>query len=151
LGYSLQANKKTREGADHPDRNAQFEYINRRAKQGMTRNQPVVSVDTKKKELVGNYKNNGRKWHRRGEAPRVNGHDFPDPEVPRAYPYGIYDLQRNVGFVNVGSDHDTSSFAIASIRVWREQVEKETYPNAHFIQIMADSGGSNGYNRTLWK
>jgi transposase len=151
LGYSLQANKKTEEGASHPDRNAQFEYINRRAKQGIAHKQPVISVDTKKKELVGNYKNNGQKWHRKGQAPKVQGHDFPNPEVPRAYPYGVYDLKQNVGFVNVGSDHDTSAFAVASIRAWWSQVGCKAYPDARFIQIMADSGGSNGYNRRLWK
>lgn len=151
LGYSLQGNRKTEEGNQHPDRNAQFENINRLAKRGIRRGMPVISVDTKKKELVGNYKNNGQKWHRKGKAPTVNGHDFPDPEVPRAYPYGIYDLKRNEGFVNVGSDHDTSAFAVASIRAWWSQVGKEAYANATYIQIMADSGGSNGYSRRLWK
>ena len=151
LGYSLQGNRKTEEGQRHPDRNAQFENINCLAKRGIDRGAPVISVDTKKKELVGNYKNNGRKWHRKGNAPKVNGHDFPDPSVPRAYPYGIYDLKRNEGFVNVGSDHDTSSFAVASIRSWWSQVGREAYPNAGYIQVMADSGGSNGYNRRLWK
>jgi transposase len=151
LGYSLQGNRKTEEGARHPDRNAQFENINRLAEHGLQQGIPVISVDTKKKELVGNYKNNGRKWHRKGNAPTVNGHDFPDPEVPRAYPYGIYDLNRNEGFVNVGSDHDTSAFAVASIRAWWSQVGTAAYANAEYIQIMADSGGSNGYSRRLWK
>lgn len=151
LGYSLQANRKTEEGQDHPDRNAQFEHINRRAKGEMRRGNPVISVDTKKKELVGNYKNNGQKWHRTGRAPKVQGHDFPNPDVPRAYPYGVYDLSRNEGFVNVGSDHDTSQFAVASIRAWWFEVGRHVYPHARRIQIMADSGGSNGYRRRLWK
>lgn len=151
LGYSLQANRKTEEGQDHPDRNAQFEHINRQTKTEMQRGNPVISVDTKKKELVGNYKNNGQEWHKKGQAPKVQGHDFPDPDVPRAFPYGVYDLGQNVGFVNVGCDHDTSRFAVASIRAWWNEVGKETYPDANCIQIMADSGGSNGYRRVLWK
>lgn len=151
LGYSLQANRKTEEGQEHPDRNAQFEHINRRAKGEMRRGNPVISVDTKKKELVGNYKNNGQKWHRKGRAPKVQGHDFPNPDVPRAYPYGVYDLSRNEGFVNIGSDHDTSQFAVASIRAWWNEIGRQAYPNAGRIQIMADSGGSNGYRRLLWK
>jgi len=151
LGYSLQANRKTEEGKQHPDRNAQFEHINRRARKGMARGNPVISVDTKKKELVGNYKNNGRKWHRKGEAPKVNGHDFPDPSVPRAFPYGVYDVKNDRGFVNVGSDHDTSQFAVASIRAWWRQSGRKAYPRAKGLQIMADGGGSNGYNRRLWK
>jgi len=151
LGYSLQGNRKTEEGNDHPHRNAQFEHINRKAKQCLSSGQPLVSVDTKKKELVGNYKNNGRKWHRKGEAHKVNSHDFPGPEVPRAFPYGVYDPGNNVGFVNVGTDHDTSAFAVASIRAWWQQMGKAAYPRAKHIQIMADSGGSNGYRRRLWK
>ena len=151
LGYSLQGNRKTEEGEDHPDRNAQFEYINRRAQRAMAGGNPVISVDTKKKELVGNYKNNGRKWHRKGAAPKVNGHDFPDPEVPRAYPCGVYELQRNQGFVNVGVDHDTAQFAVASIRAWWREMGAEAYRGARCLQIMADSGGSNGYRRRLWK
>jgi transposase len=118
LGYSLQANRKTEEGREHPDRNAQFEHINQQATGEMRCGNPVISVDTKKRELVGNYKNNGCKWHRKGEATKVQGYDFPDPDIPRAFPYGIYDLSRNEGFVNVGSDHDTSQFAVASIRAW---------------------------------
>ena len=106
------------EGKQHPGRNAQFEYINRRVTKEMKAGNPVISVDTKKKELVGNYKNSGRQWHRKGEAPEVNGHDFPSPDVPRAHPYGVYDLARNRGFVNVGTDHDTATFAVASIRTW---------------------------------
>jgi hypothetical protein len=150
-GYSLQGNRKAREGAQHPDRDAQFEHINAQALRFMRERQPVISVDTKKKELVGNYKNNGRKWHRKGEAHKVNSHDFPGPEVPRAFPYGVYDPGNNVGFVNVGTDHDTSAFAVASIRAWWQQMGKAAYPRAKHIQIMADSGGSNGYRRRLWK
>jgi hypothetical protein len=151
LGYSLQANCKTEEGNDHPDRNAQFEHINRRAKGEVRRGNPVISVDTKKKELVGNYKNSGPKWHRKGQAPKVQGHVFPDPDVPRTFPNGVYDLSRNEGFVNVGSDHDTSQFAVASIRAWWDSVGSKVYPHTRCIQIMADSGGSNGYRRSLWK
>lgn len=151
LGYSLQGNRKTQEGNQHPDRNAQFEHINILAKRGIKQGAPVISVDTKKKELIGNYKNNGQKWHRKGQPHEVKGHDFPNPEVPRAYPYGIYDLKRNEGFVNVGSDHDTSSFAVASIRAWWLQVGQAAYSGAKYIQIMADGGGSNGHNRRLWK
>lgn len=151
IGYSLQANCKTMEGKQHPDRNAQFEFINARAASDMRRGNPVISVDTKKKELVGNYKNNGRKWHRKGEALKVNGHDFPDPSVPRAFPYGVYDIKNDAGFVNVGCDHDTSQFAVASIRAWWDTSGHAAFPRARRIQIMADGGGSNGYNRRLWK
>lgn len=152
MGYSLQANRKTEEGkGQNPDRNAQFEFINTCATEDMAQGNPVISVDTKKKELIGNYKNNGRKWHRKGEAHRVNGHDFPDPSVPRAFPYGIYDIKNDEGFVNVGSDHDTSQFAVASIRAWWDATGKAAYPNATRIQIMADGGGSNGHTRRLWK
>ena len=152
LGYSLQGNRKTEEGKeDHPDRNEQFEFINRRAKRAMSGGHPVISVDTKKKELIGNYKNGGQKWHRKGKAPKVNGHDFPDPEVPRAYPYGVYEIKRNKGFVNVGVDHDTAQFAVASIRRWWHEMGAEAYKRARYIQVMADSGGSNGYRSRLWK
>ena len=151
LGYSLQANRKTEEGNQHPDRNAQFEHINARVTAEMAGLNPVISVDTKKKELVGNYLNRGRNWHRKGEAPRVNGHDFPDPEVPRAYPYGVYDLKRNEGFVNVGSDHDTAQFAVASIRAWWLQVGRRAYPRSKRLLITADAGGSNGSRLRLWK
>jgi hypothetical protein len=151
LGYSLQGNRKTEEGNQHPDRNAQFEFINARAGDDMAKGNPVISVDTKKKELVGNYKNNGRQWHRKGQALKVNGHDFPDPSVPRAFPYGVYEIGRDEGFVNVGSDHDTSEFAVASIRAWWYAVGYKNYPKARRIQIMADGGGSNGYTRRQWK
>jgi len=111
----------------------------------------VISVDTKKKELVGHYRNAGREWHRKGKAPTANTHDFPDPSVPRAYPYGVYDLKRNEGFVNVGSDRDTSAFAVASIRAWWDKIGRPAYPKARHIQVMADGGGSNGHSRRAWK
>jgi len=151
LGYSLQGNRKTQEGRQHPDRNAQFEHINAQAAREMRAGNPVISVDTKKKELVGNYKNNGEKWHRKGEAPRVNGHDFPDPAVPRAHPYGLYDLANNIGWVNVGTDHDTAAFAVASIRGWWKALGRKMYPHAKRLLITADAGGSNGVRLRLWK
>jgi hypothetical protein len=149
--YSLQGNRKMEEGQQHPDRNAQFEYINARVTRELRAVNPVISVDTKKKELVGNYKNAGQKWHRKGEAPRVEGHDFPDPDVPRAYPYGIYDLARNRGHVVVGTDHDTGQFAVASIRGWWRAEGQGLYPRSRRLLITADGGGSNGYRLRLWK
>jgi len=149
--YSLQGTRKTEEGADHPDRDAQFRHINAAVKKALKAGTPVVSVDTKKKELVGNYANRGRQWRRSGTAVRVNGHDFPGPEVPRAYPYGIYDVGRNEGFVNVGTDHDTAAFAAASIRGWWRAEGRRLYPNAQEIVITADAGGSNGSRLRLWK
>ena len=151
LNYSLQGNRKMEEGDQHADRNAQFEHINSRVAREMRAGNPVVSVDTKKKELVGNYKNGGRKWHRKGGAPRVQGHDFPHPDVPRAYPYGIYDLARNRGHVVVGTDHDTGQFAVASIRGWWRADGRRLYPRARRLLITADGGGSNGYRHRLWK
>jgi hypothetical protein len=151
LGYSLQGNRKTEEGDDHPDRDAQFRYINAQVRQAMKEGEPVISVDTKKKELIGNYENKGRQWRRSKSPAKVNGHDFPGPEVPRAYPYGIYDLGRNFGFVNVGTDHDTSSFAVASIRGWWRAEGGRLYPKARRLLITADGGGSNGYRLRLWK
>jgi len=151
MGYSLQGNRKTVEGKQHPDRNAQFEYINARVTKEMRAAQPVISVDTKKKELIGNYANRGTQWLRKGEAPKVNGHDFPDPSVPRAHPYGIYELMRNRGFVNVGTDHDTATFAVASIRAWWRVEGRRAYPKAHRLLITADAGGSNGARLRLWK
>jgi hypothetical protein len=151
MGYSLQANRKTIEGKQHPDRNAQFEHINARVTTAMRAGQPVISVDTKKKELVGNYKNSGAKWHRKGEAPRVNGHDFPGPDVPRAHPYGVYDLAKNHGFVNIGTDHDTGTFAVASIRKWWLAQGRRAYSKARRLLITADAGGSNGSRLRLWK
>ena len=151
LKYSLQGNRKMEEGNQHPDRNAQFEHINTLVSRELRLGNPVISVDTKKKELVGNYKNDGRKWHRKGEAPRVQGHDFPHPEVPRAYPYGIYDLAHNLGHVVIGTDHDTGQFAVASIRGWWRSEGRHLYPNVKRLLITADGGGSNGYRLRLWK
>jgi hypothetical protein len=149
--YSLQGTRKTEEGADHPDRDAQFRYINARVKQALAAGIPVLSVDTKKKELVGNYANAGRQWRPVRQALRVQGHDFPTPEVPRAYPYGIYDVGRNAGFVNVGTDHDTGAFAVASIRGWWRAEGRRLYGKATSLLITADAGGSNGSRLRLWK
>jgi len=151
MNYSLQGNRKTEEGADHPDRDAQFGYINKQVGQAMAAGRPVISVDTKKKELIGNYANDGRDWRKSKSAEVVNGHDFPAPEVPRAYPYGIYDMGRNSGYVSVGTDHDTSAFAAASIRGWWRAEGRRLYPQAKHLLITADGGGSNGYRRHLWK
>ncbi len=151
LGYSLQGTRKTEEGDDHPDRDAQFRHINAEVRAALARQRPVISVDTKKKELVGNYANAGRQW-RPAKTPRlVQGHDFPGPTVPRAYPYGIYDLARNTGFVTVGTDHDTGAFAVASIRGWWRAEGKRLYPQARALLITADGGGSNGYRLRQWK
>lgn len=149
--YSLQSNGKTEEGEDHPDRDAQFRHINTQVKKSLAAGVPVISVDTKKKELIGNYENGGQKWLPVKQPTAVNGHDFPHPEVPRAYPYGIYDLGRNSGFVNVGTDHDTGAFAVASIRGWWHFEGRRLYPKAQEIVITADSGGSNGSRLRLWK
>jgi hypothetical protein len=151
MDYSLQGNRKTEEGADHPDRDAQFQYINDQVRAALAAGRPVISVDTKKKELVGNYENKGRQWRKSKSPARVNGHDFPDPSVPRAYPYGVYDLARNKGFVNVGTDHDTGAFAVASIRGWWRVEGQRLYPRARRVLITADGGGSNGYRLRLWK
>jgi hypothetical protein len=151
LGYSLQSNRKTEEGQDHPDRDAQFRYINRLVKRSLAQGLPVISVDTKKKELVGNYQNAGRQWRQAKTPHHVSGHDFPSPTVPRAYPYGIYDLGRNTGFVNIGTDHDTGAFAVASIRGWWRAEGRHLYPKARTIVITADAGGSNGARLRLWK
>lgn len=151
IGYSLQGNRKTQEGKQHPDRNAQFEHINNRATAEMAADNPVISVDTKKKELVGNYKNHGREGHPKGKVPAVNDHDFPDPSVPRAHPYGVYDLARNTGWVNIGTDRDTAAFAVASIRGWWEARGNRLYPEAKRLLITADAGGSNGSRLRLWK
>ena len=127
MNYSLQSNRKTEEGSEHPDRDAQFRHINRQVQLALRQGQPVISVDTKKKELIGNFENKGRQWRRQGDVEKVQDHDFPGPEVPRAYPYGIYDLARNTGFVNVGTDHDTASFAVASIRGWWHHEGRRLY------------------------
>jgi hypothetical protein len=150
-GYSLQSNRKTEEGGGHPDRDAQFRHINATVKQALAAEIPVISVDTKKKELVGNYVNAGRQWRRRREPETVNGHDFPSPSVPRAFPYGIYDIGRNEGFVNVGTDHDTGAFAVASIRGWWRAEGRLLYPRTTELVITADAGGSNGSRLRLWK
>ncbi len=150
-GYSLQGNRKTEEGDDRPDRDAQFQHINRAVKGALRAGEPVISVDTKKKELIGNYQNQGRQWRKAGTAEKVNGHDFPGPEVPRAFPYGIYDLGRNTGFVNVGTDHDTGAFAVASIRGWWRAEGRRLYLPARRLLITADGGGSNGWRLRLWK
>jgi hypothetical protein len=151
LGYSLQANAKTLEGSSQPDRNAQFEYLNRQVQAALAKRWPVISVDAKKKELVGPYRNGGREWHVQGQPEKVNVHDFPDPQLGKAIPYGIYDVGRNLGWVNVGCDHDTASFAVASIRRWWTQMGSGLYKKAKPLLICADSGGSNGYRVRLWK
>ena len=150
-GYSLQGNRKTEEGGDHPDRDAQFRHINTQVRRALAKGTPVISVDTKKKELVGNYENKGRKWLPAKKAVKVQGHDFPHPDVPRAYPYGVYDLERNRGFVNVGTDHDTGAFAVASIRGWWRHEGRRLYPETKHVLITADGGGSNGSRLRLWK
>ena len=151
LGYSLQSNRKTQEGEDHPDRDAQFRHINTQVKGALSKGTPVVSVDTKKKELVGNYANGGEQWFPEKSPVKVKGHDFPHPDVPRAYPYGVYDLGRNTGFVNLGTDHDTGAFAVASIRGWWRHEGRDLYPAAKDLLITADAGGSNGSRLRLWK
>jgi len=151
LGYSLQSNRKTEEGKDHPDRDAQFEHINGRVRRYQRRGQPVVSVDTKKKEIVGNYKNPGREREPKGQPRRVKSKDFPDKELGKVSPYGIYDLTANEGWVNVGIDHDTAEFAVESIRRWWYRMGRAVYPGAKELLITADSGGSNGNRNRLWK
>jgi hypothetical protein len=150
-GYSLQANRKTREGATHPDRNAQFEQINRRVRRQLKRGGSAISVDTKKKELVGDFKNGGQEWRPKGEPEEVRVHDFLDREKGKAIPYGVYDLGANKGWVSVGVDHDTASFAVNTIRRWWRNMGRRTYPHADSLLITADSGGSNGVRLRLWK
>jgi hypothetical protein len=151
MDFSLQGNRKTEEGADYPDRDAQFQHINREVRLALADGRPVISVDTKKKELVGNYVNEGRQWRNTRSPRRVKTYDFPDASVPRAYPYGIYDLGRNTGFVSIGTDHDTSAFAVASIRGWWRFEGRRLYPKNQALLITADGGGSNGYRRRQWK
>jgi len=151
LNYSLQGTRKTEEGADHPDRDAQFRYINEQVRRALAAKRPVISVDTKKKEILGLYQNGGRQWRYAKSPARVKVHDFPAPTVPRAYPYGIYDLARNTGFVNVGTDHDTGAFAVASIRGWWRAEGLRLYPQARRLLMTADGGGSNGYRLRQWK
>ncbi len=150
-GYSLQANRKTREGVNHPDRNAQFEHINRRVKQQLKRGGPAISVDTKKKELVGDFKNGGQEWRPKGKPEEVRVHDFIDREKGKAIPYGVYDLGANKGWVSVGVDHDTASFAVNTIRRWWRNMGRRTYARADSLLITADGGGSNGVRVRLWK
>ena len=151
LGYSLQSNRKTVEGRQHPDRDAQFRHVNRKAKTFQGRGEPVVSVDTKKKELVGNFRNGGREWHPKGAPEKVLVHDFKDKELGKAIPYGVYDLAANNGWVSVGVDHDTASFAAESVRRWWERMGRHAYPDAKRLLVTADAGGSNGPRNRLWK
>lgn len=151
LGYSLQGNRKTLEGSKHEDRDAQFQHINERVAQHLGEQQPVISVDTKKKELVGDFKNNGRELRPQGDPVKVRVHDFVIPELGRAAPYGVYDINSNTGWVSVGVDHDTATFAVETIRRWWVWMGKDAYPHATRLLITADSGGSNGSRLRLWK
>ncbi len=151
LGYSLQATHKTTEGRQHPDRNAQFEFIYERVDEYQARGAPVISVDTKKKELVGDFKNAGREWQPKGQPVAVRVHDFIDPDLGKVVPYGVYDLAKNTGWVNVGIDHDTPEFAVESIWQWWRSMGRKVYPDATELLITADCGGSNGYRSRLWK
>src|SRR5947209_9938591 len=150
-GYSLQANRKTREGAAHPDRNAQFEYLNGRVRLFQGQGQPVVSVDTKKKELIGDFKNGGREWRPQGQPEEVRVHDFQDPALGKAIPYGVYDVTNNEGWVSVGIDHDTARFAAQTLARWWRQMGGRRFPRARKLLITADGGGSNGARSRLWK
>jgi hypothetical protein len=150
-GFSLQGNAKTLEGKQHPDRDAQFRHINEQVREYQAAKDPVVSVDAKKKELVGEFKNGGREWRPAGEPVQVGTHDFPDRELGKAIPYGVYDLTANTGWVSVGTDHDTAAFAVASIRRWWQSCGAGAYPRARRLLITADAGGSNGYRAKAWK
>ena len=150
-GYRLQANRKTREGVSHPDRNAQFEYINRWVRHALDRGQPAISVDTKKKELIGDFKNAGREWRPQGQPEEVRVHDFIDRQLGKAIPYGVYDILNNQGRVSVGIDHDTAEFAVNSIRRWWRHMGRQRFPRASQLLITADGGGSNSYRSRLWK
>ena len=151
LGYSLQANRKTKEGSQHPDRDAQFRHINEKVAAAIEENRPAISIDTKKKELVGEYANGGRDWRPKGEPVAVNVHDFPDKTLGKAIPYGVYDIGADKGFVNVGITKETAAFAVASIRSWWQQLGKARYPRAKSLQVTADCGGGNGNRTRLWK
>jgi transposase len=151
LGYSLQSTRKTREGGQHPDRDAQFNHIARTAAQYQAAGDPVISVDTKKKELVGDFKNGGREWQPKGDPEQVRVHDFIDPELGKVAPYGVYDVAANQGWVSVGIDHDTAEFAVESIRRWWKEMGHPRYPKACCLLITADCGGSNGYRVRLWR
>jgi hypothetical protein len=150
-GYSLQSARKTQEGADHPDRNAQFEHINTAVMDFQQRGQPVISVDTKKKELIGEFRNAGREWHPKGQPPEVRIHDFMDPDLGKAIPYGVYDLSHNQGWVSVGIDHDTARFAAEAIARWWRKMGAKSHRHARELLITADGGGSNGTRSRLWK
>jgi Rhodopirellula transposase DDE domain len=151
MGYSLQANAKVTEGAQHRDRDGQFRYINAQAAEHLAAGQPVISIDCKKKENVGDYANGGTEWEPAGDPTRVGTHDFPDPEVPKAIPYGVYDIASNEGWVNVGDDHDTPAFAVASIARWWQRMGRARYPDAARLMITADAGGSNAYRSRMFK
>ena len=151
LGFSRQFNRKTDEGSHHPDRNAQFEYINARVVAAQAQQQPVISVDTKKKELIGNFKNGGTDYQPKGDPRRVNVHDFADKKLGKVVPYGVYDVTANAGFVSVGITSDTAEFAVAAIGCWRERMGRQRYPQARELTITADCGGSNGPRVRLWK
>ncbi len=151
MGYSLQANKKTKEGGNHPDRDAQFEFINAKVEEFLKEGEPVISVDAKKKENIGNYKNEGKEYTLKGKPKEVNVYDFPNKELGKAVPYGIYEIDRNKGWVSVGISSDTAQFAVGSIRKWWNEMGKETRPNATKLYINADGGGSNGSRNRLWK
>jgi hypothetical protein len=150
-GYSLQGNRKTREGASHPDRNAQFEYLNGEMARFLNRGQPAISVDTKKKELVGDFKNGGRDWRPHGQPEEVRVHDFQDAVLGKAIPYGVYDILNNQGWVSIGIDHDTAAFAVNTIRRWWKRMGRRRFPNARELLVTADSGGSNSSRCRLWK
>ena len=149
--FSLQGNARTAEGARHPDRDAQFRYINGQAREHLDAGQPVISVDAKKKENVGNFKNGGREWRPKGSPEQVNVHDFKDKELGKVTPYGVYDVAANAGWVSVGTDHDTAAFAVQTIRTWWQKAGQPAYPGATRLLICADGGGSNGYRTRLWK
>ena len=151
LGYSLQSNRKTLEGSHHPDRDAQFQHINQRVQVFQRQRQPVVSVDTKKKELIGQFRNGGREWAPQGQPEPVEVHDFPDKELGKVIPYGVYDMVTNTGWVSVGVDHDTAEFAVETIRCWWYHMGSTVYPRAQRLLITADGGGSNGSRNRLWK
>jgi hypothetical protein len=151
LGYSLQSVRKSREGTSHPDRNEQFEHINETAEKFLRCKQPVISVDTKKKELVGDFKNAGKEWRPKGEPDKARVHDFPQDAVGKAIPYGVYDMAKNEAYVSVGRDHDTPAFAVASIRRWWTTMGRKAHPQAKRLFITADAGGSNGYRARAWK
>jgi transposase len=151
MGYSLQRNRKTQEGNQHPERDQQFQYIARQVEAFQSKHRPVISIDTKKKENIGEFKNGGQEWQPKGDPIRVKTHDFPDKTLGKAIPYGIYDLSQNQGWVNVGIDHDTAEFAVESLRRWWQQLGQLQYPRSKHLLITADCGGSNGYRNRLWK